>query len=102
MVLVVADERGPSETQRQLFNKILESLAEIVFNTERFLKQHRDVAETIGTTALGLYSIVLENPADHDFGNYSVELADANPVLADVIFGVRFADDTPSTWYIDH
>lgn len=102
MVLVVADERGPIESQRQLFHKISVVLEELVYRTERYLKQHHDVSEEIGTSALGLYSIVLSGPDDPDSGDYAVELADANPVLVDAVFGVRFNDDKPLSWYIDH
>ncbi|MEM9587863.1 MAG: hypothetical protein AAGA03_11340 [Planctomycetota bacterium] len=101
-VRIVADDRGPTRPQRQLFQRLLGSLNSFMREAECFLKQHPDIANEISDTKLGLHAVEIANPAEPGWGQFAIELADTDPLLADAVYGVRFHDDAPTTWYVDH
>lgn len=67
-----------------------------------YLESNSDCFDADVMPELALYGVIVEDPADITFGQFAIELSDAQGLDADAIYGVRFNGNIPFEWYMDH
>lgn len=96
MILIEAPESGPSDLQREFFQRLTPELKNLKHQAEKLIKI--EAAEDVDITALSVYSVVIGTDAECVNNRFVMELADTDQI---VIHRVSFQSGRPIDYTYD-
>ncbi|MCX7016960.1 MAG: hypothetical protein NTW86_31105 [Candidatus Sumerlaeota bacterium] len=96
MVTIYALETGPSDMQRQFFEKLLTRLSDVEREAKEFMLL--ETRGNVDASSLDVYAIEVGGEAEVAFAWFAVELTDSQ---ADEIHRVEFRGNRPVSYGID-
>jgi hypothetical protein len=98
MVILDGNATGPTEQQRSRYAEIVQKIDLFTEKAIAYLRSQRDYAESIGTSNLELYSVIITVGSAGEELDFTLEFSPDE----DAIYGVDFVEDFAVNCYLDH
>lgn len=98
MVILDGNVTGPTEQQRSRYTAIVQKIDFLTNQSIAYLRSQPEYAESLGTSKLELYAVIITNGSVGDELDFTLEFSPDE----DAIYGVQFVADHAANCYFDH